>query len=67
MTGPFARCGWCGGLRGLALVGIVEAASGAGGSVYACADCRNRLRILTVDEHPADSLGGVRYRPRATR
>lgn len=64
MNGPLVRCGWCGGTGALAVVGIVEVASGAGGTVYACAGCRARYRILTVTEHPADSLGGVRYRPR---
>jgi len=30
--------------------------------VYACAPCIETHRILLLDDHPADSVGNVRYR-----
>lgn len=57
------RCAWCFSTDDLALVGIIEQNSGPGGSVHACGGCRRAHRILTVEEHPPGSLGGVRYRP----
>lgn len=61
-----ARLAVSGSLHLAAALAAVHAktASGPGGARYACAPCRERRRILTVAEHPPDSLGEVRYLPR---
>jgi hypothetical protein len=59
------RCGWCKTIEGeLIEVGFVESGSGPGWCYYACELCVDEQRIVPLDEHPPDSLGTVRYRPR---
>jgi hypothetical protein len=59
------RCGWCETVTGqLVEVGFIEANSGPGWWLYACPGCAETYRIVPLDEHPPDSRGGVRYRPR---
>jgi hypothetical protein len=68
VSGLAPRCGWCEVTEGeLVAVGFVAGGSGPGWSRYACAGCVVENGLLPLDEHPADSLGEVRYRPRAAR
>jgi hypothetical protein len=65
VSGLVPRCGWCKTLLGeLIEVGFHEAGSGPGAGIYACPPCLEEHRIVPLDEHPPDSWGGVRYRPR---
>jgi len=43
-------------------VGAIERMTGPPFMVYACAPCIETHRILLLDDHPADSVGNVRYR-----
>jgi hypothetical protein len=69
LNGVIAHCGWCekaGAVCSgeLVVVGFVETNSGPGGWIWACPPCVEESRLLPLDEHPPDSWGGVRYRPR---
>lgn len=64
MSGMVPHCGWCKSTAGpLTEVGFIESGSGQGWSYYACDGCMQEHRIVPLDEHTADSWGGVRYRP----
>jgi hypothetical protein len=68
VSGLVPRCGWCEAARGeLVAVGFVAGSSGPGWSRYACAGCVVDIGLLPLGEHPAESLGEVRYRPRTKR
>ncbi|WP_063775812.1 hypothetical protein [Streptomyces odonnellii] len=53
-------CGWCHYHRGpsetAVLVEIIEVGSGAGGSVYACAPCREQHWLTPVSEISVEEL-----------
>lgn len=59
------RCWWCGTVRGpFTAVGFIEGATGAGRHLQACQPCVNALRLVPLDQHPDDTDGRPRYRPR---
>lgn len=51
-------CEWCGydTNRPIA-VGIDHANSGPGRTLYACRPCKEKKRLLPLDQHPGDSFG----------
>lgn len=49
----FAYCSWHQGYSDTCrLVRAVEQGSGAGGHLFACADCRNTYRLLPLADQP---------------
>lgn len=52
----------------LTLVAVVEQNSGPGWHTYACGQCLEEQRLIPFDEHPPESMGGLRtYPPGAPR
>lgn len=65
MTG---QCGWCRTTAPpLTAVGFIEQGTSTGALIHACRACQDRHRIVPLEEHPADTDGAPRYRPRPAR